>query len=63
MSKEVDIAWKELCAGNKMQKAFADVGLSLNKISFWKNHVINGSEDHKMQFQGQPAGKPDGVII
>ena len=25
--------------------------------------MINGSEDHKMQFQGQPMGNSDGIII
>ena len=31
-----------------MEKSFADVGLSLN---------IDGSENHKMKFQGQKRGK------
>ena len=33
-----------------MEKSFSDVGLSLN---------IDGSEDHKMNFQDQKPGKPD----
>ena len=33
-----------------MKKSFSDVGLSLN---------IDGSEDHKMNFQDQKPGKPD----
>ena len=37
-----------------MEKAFADVGLSLN---------IDGSQDHKIKFQGQPEGKPEGLNL
>ena len=52
MARALDVAWKKLCESEMMEKAFADVGLSLN---------IDGSEDHKMKFQGQPEGKPEGL--
>ena len=48
MTKAFRNRLEELCEGNMMESAFADVGLSLN---------IDGSEDHKMKFQGQPKGK------
>ena len=54
MAKALDIAWKKLCEGNMMRSAFADVGLSLN---------IDGSEDHRMKFQGQSPGLPSDIII
>ena len=50
IARALDTAWKNLCEGNMMEKSFADVRLSLN---------IDGSEDHKMNFQGQNPGKPD----
>ena len=49
MAKALDAAWKELCKGSMMETAFSDVGLSLN---------IDGSEDNRMKFQGQPPGRP-----
>ena len=49
MAKELDLAWKELCKGDMMEKSFRDVGLSLN---------IDGSVDHEMKLHGQPKGKP-----
>ena len=52
MARALDVAWKKLCESEMMEKAFADVDLSLN---------IDGSEDHKMKFQGQPEGKPEGL--
>ena len=52
MAKALDVAWKELCETDMMEKSFADIRLSLN---------IDGSEDHKMKFQGQPRGKPEGI--
>ena len=54
MAKELDLAWKELCKTDIMQASFANVGLSLN---------IDGSEDHRMNFQGQSPGKPAEIII
>ena len=54
LAKALDIAWKKLCEGNMMRSAFADVGLSLN---------IDGSEDHRMKFQGQSPGLPSDIII
>ena len=54
MAKELDRAWKKLCEGDMMKSSFERVGLSLN---------IDGSEDHKMKFQGQSPGKPDDIII
>ena len=45
---------EELCEGDMMRSAFADVGLSLN---------IDGSEDHRMKFQGQSPGLPSDIII
>ena len=48
MTKAFRNRLEELCEGNVTESAFADVGLSLN---------IDGSEDHKMKFQGQPKGK------
>ena len=49
MAKALDAAWKKLCKGSMMETAFSDVGLSLN---------IDGSEDNRMKFQGQPPGRP-----
>ena len=54
MAKELDLAWKELCKADIMRASFADVGLSLN---------IDGSEDHRMKFQGQSPRKPAGIIF
>ena len=54
MAKELDLAWKELCKGDMMEKSFRNVELSLN---------IEGSEDHEMKFQGQPKGKPVGLKL
>ena len=54
MAKALDVAWKKLCEGDMMRSAFADVGLSLN---------IDGSEDHRMKFQGQSPGLPSDIII
>ena len=54
MAKELDRAWKKLCEGAMMKSSFERVELSLN---------IDGSEDHKMKFQGQSPGKPDDIII
>ena len=45
----LDSAWKNLCKTKMMEKSFRDVGLSLH---------IDGSEDHLMKFQGQPAVRP-----
>ena len=46
--RALDVAWKNLCQTSMMELSFADVGLSL---------AIDGSEDHKMKFQGQKRGK------
>ena len=54
VAKELDKAWKEICASNMIESAFSNVGLTLK---------IDGSEDHKMKFQGQPPGKPDSIVI
>ena len=53
MAKELDKAWKAVCASNMMEKAFSNVGLSLN---------IHGSEDHRMKFQSQKPGRPADII-
>ena len=52
MAKALDFAWKEFCETDMMQKSFPVVSLSLN---------IDGSEDHKMKFQGQSRGKPEAM--
>ena len=50
MAKEVDKAWKEVCASNMMETSFANVGLSFK---------LDGSQDHMMKFQGQSRLKKD----
>ena len=54
MAKELDKAWKKLCATNMMEASFRNVGLTLN---------IDGSQDSQMKFQGQEPGKPAGLIV
>ena len=49
MARALDVAWKKLCESYMMISSFADVGLSLN---------VEGSEDHRMKFQGEEPGKP-----
>ena len=54
MAQELDKAWEQFCQSDMMEKSFSHVGLSLN---------LDGSEDHKMKFQGQPPGKPASIVI
>ena len=49
VAKQLDLAWKELCEADTMRASFSDVGLSLK---------LDGSQDHRIKFQGQSTGKP-----
>ena len=50
------LAWKELCEADTTCGSFSDVGLSVSL-------KLDGSQDHRMKFQGQSPGKPSGIIM